>query len=213
MSAEIVLNYYLEKYGTSFNNLSDISFDNLPFLTEKEAIYNMKGQKVSKSYICPKGKEVIRIVYERVIEKFTYQLIEYPNIFVGLRKKILFLDWAGNVAHTKTKQLYAFNLEPVFVADGTETIIGFSSQKQRKVLKEERYCADDYLSSKNPILYSNLYYRYKKVYESYLQTGVSTDFKNAMDCETDPIMLGMLNKEVFGYEPMTVKELIKLNLQ
>lgn len=31
-----------------------------------------------------------------------------------------------------------------------ETIKGFSSQKQRKILKEERYAADEWLNSQNP---------------------------------------------------------------
>lgn len=213
MSAEIVLNHYLEKYQTAANTLTDISFDNLPFLMEKEPIYNMKGQKVSKSYVCPKGKEVVRIAYDRLIGNYTHNDAVYPNVFIGLQKTIHYIDWAGEIAYSKKKQFYSFNLEPVFLGDGTETIVGFSSQKQRQILKSERFSADDYLASQNPNLYGVLYANYQDAYNGYLRTGISTAFVNAMNSETNPDVLELLNKEVFGYEPMTIKELIIMNLQ
>jgi hypothetical protein len=41
------------------------------------------------------------------------------------------------VANTKAKQPeYFYNLEPVFIGDGTE-VVGFSSPKQRQILKGE----------------------------------------------------------------------------
>jgi len=73
MSAQIVLDHYLEKYKTLGNTLTDISFDNLPFLQEKEPVYNMKGHKVSKSFCDTKGKEAIRITYGRVFGDYKYK--------------------------------------------------------------------------------------------------------------------------------------------
>lgn len=213
MSAVIVLNHYLEEFQTMANTMTDIPFDNLPFLTEKEPLYNMKGQKVSKSYVCPKGKDVVRIMYDRLIGDFMYNDVVYSNIFYGLRKRIQYFDWKGDVAYEKVKQKYEFNLEPVYLADGSETIVGFSSQKQRQILKSERYSADDYLSSKNPTLYATLFEKYQNVYNAYLRTGDSSNFIAAMNSESDFEVLEVLNKEVFGFEPMTVKELIIYNLQ
>ncbi|MBS7234249.1 hypothetical protein KHA90_24950 [Flavobacterium psychroterrae] len=213
MSIKSVLEHYLEKFETNGTTLTDISFDNLPFLVEKEPVYNMKGQKVSKSYFCQQGKEVVRIKYDRVIGTYNYNGVDYENVFIGLQKSILYMDWSGAISHVKNKQFYSFNLEPVYLADGTETIKGFSSQKQRQILKSERFSADDYLSSKNPDLHSALYDAYQSEYNAYLRTGISTSFVNAMNSETNTELLAMLNKEVFEYEPMTVKELIILNLQ
>jgi hypothetical protein len=213
MRAQIVLDHYLEKYQTLANTLSDISFDNLPFLQEKEPIYNMKGQKVSKSYYDTKGKEAIRITYDRVFGDYEYNGTVYPNVFLGLQKTVHYMDWAGEIAYSKKKQFYSFDLQPVFLGDGTETVVGFSSQKQRQILKSERFSADDYLASQNPNLYGVLYANYQDAYNSYLRTGISIGFVNAMNSETNPDVLGLLNKEVFGYEPMTIKELIIMNLQ
>lgn len=213
MSAKIVLDYYLDKFGTSANTLTDIPFDNLPFLQEKEPFYNMKGQKVSKSYHDTKGKEAIRITYDRVFGDYEYNGTVYPNVFIGLQKTVHYLDWAGEIAYSKKKQFYSFDLQPVFLGDGTETITGFSSQKMRKVLKDERLAADDYLQSMNQQLYAALYQAYQVPYNTYLRTGISQPFVAAVNNETNPQVLTMLNKEVFGYEPMTVKELIIMNLQ
>ncbi|MTH18280.1 hypothetical protein [Flavobacterium sp. LC2016-01] len=63
-------------------------------------------------------------------------------------KSIHDYDLAGEIAYTKKLQPYYFSLQPVFVGDGTETISGFSSQKQRKILKEECYAADEWLNAK-----------------------------------------------------------------
>lgn len=213
MSAQIVLDHYLEKYQTSGNTLTDISFDNLPFLQEKEPLYNMKGQKVSKSYHDTKGKEAIRITYDRVFRDYEYNGTVYPNVFLGLQKTVHYLDWAGAIAYSKKKQFYSFDLQPVFLGDGTETVVGFSSQKLRKVLKDERLAADDYLQAMNQQLYAALYQAYQVEYNTYLRTGISQPFVTAVNNETNPQVLAMLNKEVFGYEPMTVKELVIMNLQ
>lgn len=213
MSTQSVLEYYLELYQTSGDTASDIDFGNLSFLQEKEAIYNMKGQKVSKSYVCPKGKEVIRIDYARVIGDYHFNGVGFPDVFRGLQKTIHYLDWAGEIVRSKKKQFYSFDLQPVYLADGTETVVGFSSQKQRQILKQERLSADDYLQAKNPHLYAVLYATYTSEYNAYLRTGVSTSFVAALEAETNPDVLELLNKEVDGYEPMTVKELIVLNLQ
>lgn len=213
MSARIVLDYYLDQYQTLGNTLTDIDFGNLSFLQEKEAVYNMKGQKVSKSYCDINGKEAIRLTYERVIGEYQYQDIIYPNVFKGLQKTIHFLDWAGEIAYSKKKQFYNFDLQPVFLGDGNQTIIGFSSRKQRQVLKRERYSADEYLQSMNPLIYRALYQNYKNEYESYLITGISDSLVNAINLETNKSILDFLNKEVYGFEPITVKEFIILNLQ
>jgi hypothetical protein len=45
--------------------------------------------------------------------------------FLGVGKSILYLDWAGEVANTKAKQPEYFNLEPVFIGDGTKVVVGF----------------------------------------------------------------------------------------
>jgi hypothetical protein len=213
MSAQIVLDHYLEKYQTLGNTLTDISFDNLPFLQEREPLYNMKGQKVSKSYHDIQGREAIRITYDRVFGDYQYNGTVYPNVFLGLQKTVHYLDWAGAIAYSKKKQFYSFDLQPVFLGDGNETVVGFSSQKQRQILKTERFCADDYLSAQNPQLYAVLYANYQDTYNAYLRTGISTAFINAMNAETKPEVLALLNKEVFGFEPMTVKELVIMNLQ
>lgn len=213
MSAKIVLDYYLEQFQTLGNTLTDIPFDNLPFLQEKEPFYNMKGQKVSKSYHDTNGKEAIRITYDRVFGDYEYNGTVYPNVFLGLQKTVHYLDWAGAIAYSKKKQFYSFDLQPVFLGDGNETVVGFSSQKQRQILKSERFSADDYLQAMNPQLYEALYRQYQVEYNSYLRTGVSTAFVNALNNETNPQILAMLNKEVFGFEPMTVKELVIMNLQ
>jgi hypothetical protein len=99
------------------------------------------------------------------------------------------------------------------VGDGTETVVGFSSPKMRKSMKEERYAADDYLQSKNPNLYALLYSRYNAQYEFYLKTGKKSNLVTAINGETDPDINAVFNNQVFGYEPMTVRELILMNLQ
>ena len=213
MSVQIVLDYYLELFQTLGNTLTDISFDNLPFLQEKEPIYNMKGQKVSKSYLDTKGKEAIRITYDRVFGNHEYNGTVYPNVFLGLQKTVHYMDWAGVIAYSKKKQFYSFDLQPVFLVDGTETVVGFSSQKQRQILKSERFSTDDYLQAMNPQLYAMLYARYQDKYSGYLRTGSKTDFVNALNTESAVDVLAVLNKEVYGYEPMTIKELIIMNLQ
>lgn len=213
MRAQLVINYWLDEFQTLANTLTDICFDNLLFLVEREPIYNMKGQKVSKSYYDKGGREAVRIVYDRIYNTYTYDGVEYPNVLVGMSKTIHYIDWAGAIGYSKNLQPYYFNLSPVFIGDGTETVIGFSSQKLRKILKEERFAADDYLAGKNPQLYALIYNRYATVYNGYLRTGDKTDLVNAMNTESDAGIMAVLNNEVFGYEPMTVKELIFLNLQ
>lgn len=213
MSAKIVLDHYLEKYQTLANTLTDINFDCLPFLYAKEPDYNMKGIKVMKSYFDKAHREAIRIQYIKIYEDFVYENVTYPNLFVGMRKDIHYFDWSGQIAHTKSLQPYYFSLQPIFMGDGTETIKSFSSQKQRKILKEERYAADEWLNSQNPDLYKMLYAKYGAIYQTYLRTGFKDDLLSAFEAETDPSILTVFNNQVFSMEPMTVKELIILNLQ
>ncbi|MFV8392735.1 hypothetical protein [Flavobacterium sp. LB2P6] len=212
MGAQIVLDHFLEKYQTLGNTLSDINFDNLSFFTTKEKIIDMKGQWVSKSYYAEKDKEAIRITYEKLYGIYTHNGVEWPNTFLGVCKSIHYLDWAGEIAYTKNKQPEHFDLQPVFVGDGTETVVGFSSQKQRQILKTERYNADDYLQAKNPNLYALLYARYTQQYDYYLKTGKKTNLVAAINGETDANINAMFNNLVFGTE-ITVKNLILMNLQ
>lgn len=211
--ARLVLEFYLEKFKTKCDTISDIAIDNLSFLTEQEPIYDMKGQKVSKSYLALNGKIAVKIVYERIIGDYVFEGNTYNDVFLGIGKKYQFFDWAGNMAHQKKKQPYTFNLEPIFINGGGGTISGFSSKKQREILREERYCADDYLQAKNPDLYSTLYANYKELYESYLKTGKKTDLVLAITNETNPVLNQIFDKEVYGFEPLTVRELILMNLQ
>ena len=213
MSVQLVIQYHLEKFNTLANTLTDISFDCLPFLYAKEPDYNMKGVKVLKSYFDKTHREAVRIQYIKLYEDFIYKDVTYPNLFVGMRKDIHYFDWSGQIAYTKSLQPYYFSLQPIFMGDGTETIKGFSSQKQRKILKEERYAADEWLNSQNPNLYAMLYAKYGAIYQTYLRTGFKDDLLNAFEAETDPAILTVFSNQVFGMEPMTVKELIIINLQ
>jgi len=212
MGAQIVLQHYLDLYQTSANTLSDIEFSNLDFLKEKEPIYNMKGQKVSKSYYDKENRESIRIEYQRIFGEHTYNDVVYPNVFLGLQKTIHYLDWAGEIAYSKVKQFYEFNLDPNFDA-GVLIPTGFSSQKQRQVLKEERYCADDYLQAKNPDLYAMLYGAYTSQYEFYLKTGKKQRLVDAVNAETNAQINSAFNRVVDGYDTLTVRQLILMNLQ
>jgi hypothetical protein len=213
MSAKLVIDHIIEQRGININTLTDSDFSKFSWLNEREPVYNMNGEKVSKSYYFENKKEAIRIVYGKIFGDFEYNGVIYPNIYLGWKKTMNWIDWAGEIGHSKAMQPYYFNLEPVFIGDGTETVVGFSSPKMRKSLKEERLSADDYLQAKNPQLYALLYYKYSLHYNGYLTTGAKANFVNAMSNESDVQVLEVLNKEVFGYEPMTVKELIIMNLQ
>lgn len=210
---QLVIDYIVELQGINLNTLTDKDFSKFSWLNEREPISNMKGEKVSKSYYYKNQKEAIRIEYAKIVGNYEYEGIVYPDTYLGWRKSMCWIDWAGEIGVRKEMQPYYFNLEPVSVGDGTETIVGFSSPKMRKSMKEERYAADDYLQSKNPQLYAMLFSRYGNEYNGYLRTGVKDEFVTAINAETDPTILAALNNEVFGYEPMTVKELILINLQ
>jgi len=209
--AQLVLQVLFNKLKTSANTLVDVDFSILPFLTTQEAVMNMKGEKVSKSYYTLQGKEAVKIVYSRIIRTYTFKGVDYPGTFIGLKKSIQFIDWVGNVGYEKKKQPYYFNLQPVFVGDGTETVTGFSSPKLRQILKAERYNADDYLQAQNPDLYSLLYNSYNQ-YESYLRTGDKTALVTAINNEQNAGINAVFNNTVYGTE-ITVKQLILDNLQ
>lgn len=209
----LVIDYVVKLKGINLNTLTDKDFSNISWLNEREPVYNMKGEKVSKSYLYEKQKEAVRIEYSKIVGDYEYNGVVYPETYLGWKKCMCWLDWVGEIGFRKEMQPYYFNLEPVFLADGTETVIGFSSPKMRKSMKEERYAADDYLQAKNPQLYAMLYSKYGNEYNGYLRTGVKDEFVSAINAETDPTILAALNNEVFGYEPMTVKELILMNLQ
>ncbi|MFV5702184.1 hypothetical protein ACM55F_09960 [Flavobacterium sp. XS2P12] len=210
---QLVIDYIVEQRGINLNTLTDKDFSNFSWLNEREPVTNMKGEKVSKSYYFENKKEAIRIVCHKIYGDYEYNDVIYPNTYLGWKKDMHWVDWAGELQVTKPMQPYYFNLEPVFVGDGTETVIGFSSPKMRKSMKEERYSADDYLQSKNPNLYALLYGRYTAHYEFYLKTGKKFNLVTAINGETDPDINAVFDNFVFGYEPMTVRELILMNLQ
>jgi len=58
-----------------------------------------------------------------------------------------------------------------------------------------------------------LYAKYGDIYQTYLRPGFKDDLLNAFEAETDPAILNVFNNQVFGMEPMTLKELIIINLQ
>jgi hypothetical protein len=211
--ARLVIDYIADNQGINLNTLTDQDFSNFSWLNEHEPVSNMKGEKVSKSYYYKNEKEAIRIEYFKIIGDYEYNGVTYPGTYLGWKKSMCWIDWVGDVAVRKEMQPYYFNLEPVFLGDGTETVIGFSSPKMRKSMKEERYAADDYLQAKNPQLYAILYARYGNEYNAYLCTGVKDSFVTVINSETDEEILATLNNEVYGYDPMTVKELIIMNLQ
>lgn len=213
MSAKLVIDHISEVRGINLNTLTDKDFSKISWLNEREPTYNMKGEKISKSYYFENKKEAIRINYYKIIGEYEYNGIIYPNVYLGWRKDMCWIDWAGLIGFKKPMQPYYFNLEPVFVGDGNETIVGFSSTKMRKSIKEERYSADDYLQSKNPSLYTFLYNNYSVEYDFYLKTGDKLNLVNSINNETDIDVNNILNSEVFGFEPMTIRELVLMNLQ
>ncbi|MEA9414395.1 hypothetical protein [Flavobacterium sp. PL02] len=213
MNAQIVLGYYLEKYQTLANTLTDIPFENLSFLQEREAVYNEKGQKVLKSYYDKNGKEAIRIVYKRIVENYLYQGREFTDVFIGIQKTVHYLDWAGEIVYSKKKQFYEFDLKPVFAANDNKTIIGFSSKKQRQILKSERYNTDDYLQENIPELYAMLYSIYNSEYNYYLKTGAKNSLIEAMNSEINPEINAALNKISPHEKSGTIKEFVLKNLQ
>ena len=213
MSAQLVIDYIVEQRGINLSTLTDKDFSSFSWLNEREPVSNMKGEKVSKSYYFENKREAIRIEYFKIVGDYVYNGITYPNTYLGWKKDMCWIDWAGEVGYKKPMQPYYFNLEPVFVGDSTETVVGFSSSKMRKSMKDERYAADDYLQSKNPNLYALLYSRYTSHYEFYLKTGKKSNLVTAINSETNPDINAVFDIEVFGYEPMTVRELILMNLQ
>lgn len=227
--AKLVIDYIREKQGIDLNTLVDKDFSQFSWLIEVEPTKDIKGQRVSKSYYAYpnlgikaktkyiiKGKETesglkeaIRITYHKMYE--TVNGIE--NVFVGVYKNFHWIDWAGNIGATKSDKPYYFTLEPVFIGDGTNTLVGFSSPKMRSMMKEERYSADDYLQAKNPDLYALIYGNYKDEYSAYLSTGKKDALVTAIENESNEQISEILNKEVLGLEPLTIKELILMNLQ
>lgn len=213
MEPQLVINHIVEEKGINLNTLTDQDFSNFSWLNEREPVSNMKGEKVSKSYYYKNTREAIRIEYSKIVGDHEYNGVTYSDTYLGWKKFMCWIDWAGEIAVRKEMQPYYFNLEPVFIGDGTEIVIGFSSPKMRKSMKEERFAADDYLQSKNPMLYDLLYNRYTDEYNRYLRTGNKTSLVTALNAESDSAINAVFNNEVFGYEPMTIKELIIMNLQ
>lgn len=150
MSAKIVLQYHLERFKTMALTLTDISFENLSFLTAGEKITNDLGEWVSKSYYDLKGREAVKIIYSKVFKTYVYNGISYENVFVGLKKSFLFMNWSGEVAYSKNKPIEYFTLSSV--EDSSGKIIGFSSPKVRNLLRAELKTAKDIKDIRDGIL-------------------------------------------------------------
>ncbi len=206
------LNVLLGRYKGG-DTLADVCFDNLPFLSRQEPLFNAKGQRVSKSYFDTKGKEVIRITYDRIIGDHVFQGQTYNDVFLGISRRIIYLDWAGEEAFSKQAQEYRFKLIPVFVGDGTGTLTGFSSPKMEEILKQERIEADNFLKANNKSIYILLYRNYADEYNYYVKTGDKSDLLEAFDNETNPAILTVFGHFVYGSETLTIKDLILENLQ
>jgi hypothetical protein len=205
--AKLVIAYIRKKLGVQLDTIVDKDFSQLDWLSQQEAIYNEKGEKVSKSYFY-KDKEAIRITYHKIYEDYK----GIKNIFIGFFKQVHWIDWAGNIASSKKMQPYYFHLEPVTLGDGKETVVNYSSPKMRSVMKKERYNADDFLQSKNPQLYTLIYTNYKEDYEMYLSTGDKSQLVGAIKSEVKEEINAVLNSTVFESE-VTIKDLIISSLQ
>jgi len=204
---QIVIEYIRKKKGVQLDTLVDKDFSQLDWLSQQEAIYNEKGEKVSKSYFY-QDKEAIRITYHKIFEDYK----GIKNVFIGFFKQVHWIDWAGNIASSKKMQPYYFHLEPVTLGDGKETVVNYSSSKMRSVMKKERYNSDDYLQSKNPFLYTLIYTNYKEAYEMYLSTGNKIQLVDAINSEDKEEINAVLNSTVFESEA-TIKDLIISTLQ
>lgn len=209
----ILLEFLIKKYrkDIQFTSVLDVSFHELNFLDENEPIIDEKGFKVSKSY-CYKGKEVVKLEYHKIIQDYMFESNLYNDVYIGNYKVIKYATTDGSFV-LKTKRPYLFDLKPVYATDGSETITSFSSIKQRQILKSERYKADEFLQSENPELYAFLYSYFNREYDFYLKTGVKDSLVNALDSENRTEVLAVLNKQVEGFENLSVVNLIKMNLQ
>jgi hypothetical protein len=212
MCAKLVIEHIVKKQGINLNTLVDKNFSHFSWLNEREPIKNMKGERSSKSYYYKNNKEAVRITYSKIIGIYTHQGIEYPGVYLGVKKQLHWIDWAGEIGKSKNLQPYYFNLEPVTLGDQTNTIVSFSSPKMRSIMRQERYSADDYLQSKNPNLYALIYGNYTNEYESYLRTGNKESLVNSIEAETNQQILNVFEGNIFGGE-ITVKDLILMNLQ
>lgn len=141
MTNKTVLEYWLEKHQTVCNTLTDISFDNISFLTSREPILNAGGERVSKSYYhYPTGKEAIRITYSKIYGDHTFENVTYKNVFLGLQKTINHLNFAGDVSYKIEMPGHYFTLNPVFE---NGIVVGFTSLKMRRILAVEAYYANE----------------------------------------------------------------------
>lgn len=194
IKANWLLNIYPE--------VTEVPFDELSFLQEREAVTTSKGVREYKSRYY-KNKEVLRICYLKHFA--TYKDIE--NVFIGTSKKILYYDENGNVVKQKKKDLYKFSLDPV--NDLQSNIVGYTSLKGEKILKNERSLAELKLKSQNPIMYNIVYTAYKSLIEDWKATGDSTALISAIDNETGTTLLEVFSKVVEGTVDTTVKDYIK----
>ena len=150
--AKLVIEYIVEKKGINLNTLVDTDFSQLCWLNARESIRNEAGEKVSKSYFYKNEKEAIRITYHKLYGKHTYNTTDYSNVFLGVKKEMHWIDWAGNIGRTKHLQPYYFKLGPIL--DDTNNIIGFSSPKMREIMEAEKRSVKDKTEANNTLFYS-----------------------------------------------------------
>jgi hypothetical protein len=208
----LLLDYETKRMGlTPLQMVSEINYDHLSYLYAKEGEVDLQGKRQPKSYFLKRNnKEVVRQVYERIYGTHTYNGVAYNNIFLGVETKVYHLHTNGDLQLVSAKT-YNFNLHPVFLGDGNETIVGFSSKKMVEILKAERYASANNLQSQNAAIYQFLYSTYLE-YENYLKFGNKTLLIEALDNENRTDVLEVLNHPVAGTD-LTIVQLIKLTLQ
>jgi len=180
------------------NNLTDKDFSQFSWLNEREPIYNNFGERLTKSYYYQNTKEVIRIEYSKVFFNYEHDKIIYNNVLVGIQKKIIWLFWDGTASpYQKLKDVYMFNLKPVYNDNGT--IITFSSLKQLELLQNERKkvlsiinfkCFNNYsfLANNLPFFWDF----YKLQLNKWITTGSAIDFINSIQNVNDPLIKQIL---------------------
>lgn len=226
---DTILSTLCRKYNIPFLLDTEIQFDNLSFLTAKEAVYGLKGTKLYKDYVYlnENGEEitVIRQQYNVLSEERRLDGLSTQAI-VGLNKVILFYKPTQSPKEKvmKTLDFSVFPITTLNPVTGDPMLI-YSSSKLEEFLEGQRYKADNMLKSFNPNLYNWLYFAYGDLYQEYLKTGNSSRLIKAFNTEADQFNISILDKVVeeqflvmlLGdlpeYPVLKVKELIIMNLQ
>lgn len=225
LSRKTILATICESNNYPYLDEMQIEYDKCGFLTPKEARYGLKGIKLNKDYFF-ENILVVSQVYETQYENKTHLNFTIENVPVKTIKKIRFyID--ENHYKEKIVETLNFDVQPSEAKDQSGNIVAvtFNSMKLEKYLKQNRQEADVLMKSFNPILYNWLYSAYGSIYTAYLDTGSSSNLKQAFENETNPTNLFILNKVVEesdlaillgpmeAYPQITVKQLILMNLQ